>query len=304
MNMEWLNYHHLFYFWNVAREGSIAQACKRLRLAQSTISSQIHSLEDNLGIKLLDRSGRGLVITDGGRLVYRYADQIFSLGQELRNSIRGEATEQPLRLVVGISDVLPKLIAYRILEPAFTLPEPIHVICHEGRTERLLADLSVHELDLVLADSPIGQSLRVQAFSHLLVRSSITCFATKSLASAYIKGFPRSLDGAPFLMPTSDTTLRRSLDQWFHTQGIRPNVVGEFEDSALLKVFGQSGMGVFAVHTAIEDDVQKQYDVLPLGRLESIEESFYAITVERELKHPAVIAVVEAARQELFTVDG
>ncbi len=298
--MEWLNYHHLLYFWTVAREGSVARACKQLHLAQPTISGQIRALENALGEKLFIRSGRSLVLTEVGRMVYRYADEIFSLGRELVDTIRDRPTGRPVRLAVGVADVLPKLIAYRLLEPALSLPEPVQVICYEGKPERLLAELSLHGIDVVLSDAPIGPSVRVRAFNHLLGESSVSFFATVSLVSAHRKRFPGSLDGAPLLLPTDNTTLRRSLDQWFDSQGIRPRVVGEFEDRALLKAFGQAGVGIFPAPTAIEKEVQRQYGVSVVGRLESVRERFYAISVERKLRHPAVVAISEAARNRLF----
>ena len=301
--MEWLNYHHLFYFWNVAREGSVMRACQKLHLAQPTISGQIRVLENALGEKLFIRSGRSLALTDVGRMVYSYADEIFSLGRELVDTLKGRPTGRPLRLVVGVADVLPKLIAYRMLEPVFALPEPVQVICHEGKTQHLLAELSVYGLDLVLADAPIGPSVRIRAYNHLLGECGVSLFATESLASAYRKRFPHSLKGAPFLMPMGNTTLRRSLDQWFDAEGIHPQLIGEFEDDALLKVFGQSGAGLFAAPTTIEKEVKKQYGVSLVGRLESLRESFYAISIERRIKHPAVMAIIETARHQLFMVD-
>ena len=294
--MERFNYQHLFYFWSVAREGSVVGACKKLHLAQPTISGQIRTFEDALGEKLFVRSGRSLVLTDVGRVVYRYADEIFSLGHELMEVLNEQPTGKPIRLVVGIDDTLPKLIALRIIKPALSLPEPVHVICHEGKTERLLVDLATYEVDVVLTDAPIGSALRIRAFNHLLVESGISFFIKKSLASVYLKRFPRSLDGAPFLLPTSDTALRRSLDHWFNAQGIQPLVVGEFKDSALLKAFGQSGAGVFAAPTVIAEEIQKQYGVSILGHIESIRENFYAISVERKLNHPGVVAIVESGQ--------
>ena len=299
--MDWLNYHHLLYFWMTAREGSIAQASKQLRLAQPTITGQIRALENTLGEKLFARAGRNLVLTDVGRLVYRYANEIFSLGSELTEVLKGRpGGGRPVRLVVGVSDALPKLIAYELLTPALALAEPVHMICYEDRPERLLAELATSGLDLVLADAPVGSSVRVRAFNHLLGSCGVSFFGTPSLAVKYRKRFPASLDGAPFLLPLESSTLRRSLDQWFESQRVRPRVVGEFQDSALLKVFGQAGIGVFAAPTVIEKEVRRHYGVSVLGRTEAVIERFYAISVERKLKHPAVVAISEAARQKLF----
>lgn len=302
--MEWLNYHHLLYFWVVAREGSVTRASEQLYLSQPTISAQIRALERSLGEKLFMKSGRNLVLTEIGRVVFRYAEEIFSLGRELTDTLKGRTSARsvgrPVRFLVGIADVVPKLIAYRVLEPALRLTESVHVICKEDKPERLLAELAVHELDLVLTDAPISPSVKVKAYSHLLGECGVTIFATAKLATVYKKKFPALLDGAPFLLPTDNTSLRRSLDQWFETQGIRPMVMGEFEDSALVKVFGQTGIGLFAAPTAIEEEVRKQYGVQPVGHIEDVRERFYAISVERKLKHPAVVAISETARQELF----
>ena len=302
MGVEWLNYHHLLYFWVVAREGSVARASKQLRLTQSTISTQIRALEEVLGEKLFRRLGRNLVLTEMGQVVARYADEIFTLGRELMDTVKGRPTGRPVRLVVGVADVLPKLIAYRLLEPAYRLPEPIRIICREGKHDHLIAQLALHDLDLVLTDSPIGPTVRVRAFSHLLGECGVTIFGPAPLAARYRRPFPRSLNGAPFLLPTDNTTLRRSLDQWLEAEGIRPMVIGEFEDSALLKVFGQSGAGLFAAPSVIEAEVRRQYSVQIVGRVEAVIERFYAISVEHKLKNPAVVAISEAARQKLFEV--
>jgi LysR family transcriptional regulator, transcriptional activator of nhaA len=298
--MEWLNYNHLFYFWVVAREGSIARACDELLLTQPTISAQLRLLENALGEKLFARAGRNLVLTEVGRVVFRSADEIFTLGRELTDTLKGRSPGRPVRFVVGIADVLPKLVAYRLLEPALKMAEPIRVVCREDKSERLLAALAVHELDLVLTEAPISPTVRIRAFNHLLGECGVTIFGAAQIAASYRRGFPRSLQGAPFLLPTDTTTLRRSLDQWFNTQEIRPLVVGEFDDSALLKVFGQTGAGLFASPSVIEAEVRRQYGVQVIGRLADVRERFYAISVERKLKHPAVVAISEAARQKLF----
>jgi LysR family transcriptional activator of nhaA len=299
--MEWLNYHHLHYFWLVAREGSLASASKTLRLAQSTVSGQIQTLERNLGEDLFARSGRRLVLTEIGRVVYRYADEIFSLGRELQDAIKGRPVARPLRLVVGVADVVPKLVARRLLAPALKLPGPMHLVCHEDKPDLLLAELAVHNLDVVIADAPVAPSVKVRAFNHLLGECDVVFFATPRLAASYKRGFPKSLDGAPVILPTENTTLRRSLDQWFVTHGVRPKIVGEFEDNALLKVFGQAGMGLFPASSVIAQEVQRQYGVQPIGKLSGLRERFYAISVDRKLKHPAVIAISQEARQKLFS---
>jgi LysR family transcriptional activator of nhaA len=195
---------------------------------------------------------------------------------------------------------LPKLIAYRLIEPALKLADPVRIVCREDKPERLLADLAVHDLDLVLSDAPLNPSVKVRAFSHLLGECGLTIFGTKALAARYRRGFPGSLDNAPFLLPTENTVLRRSLDQWFAQHGVRPAVAGEFEDSALLKSFGERGIGLFGGPTAIEAEIRRQYSVIPLGRIEQVRERFYAISAERRLKHPAVVAISAAAREKLF----
>ncbi len=298
--MEWLNYHHLLYFWTVARHGSISRATEELYLAQPTISAQLRALEESLGEKLFARTGRNITLTEMGRVVFRYADEIFSLGRELTDTLKGRSVGRPVRFTVGIADVLPKLVAYRLLQPALQLTDPIRMVCHEGKPEQLLAELAVHGLDLVLSDAPIGPMVKVRAFNHLLGESDVTIFGPAKLAAKYRRRFPQSLDGAPMLLPTETTSLRRSFDQWCESKSIRPFVVGEVEDSALLEVFGQSGAGLFPAPSVIEGEVRRQYGVQTVGRLEEVRERFYAISVERKLKHPAVVAISEAAQQKLF----
>ncbi len=298
--MEWLNYHHLLYFWTVAREGSLVAAGKVLRLSHPTLSAQIHALEDQLGEKLFERVGRRLALTELGRVVYRYAEEIFSLGREMVDTVKGRATGQPLRLAVGVADVLPKLVVRRLLQPALTLPEPVRLVCYEDSYEKLLGDLALHTLDIVLSDAPVPPGSSVRAFNHLLGETGVSFFATKALARVHRSGFPRSLDGAPFLLPLENLTLRRSLNQWFDRNDIKPRVVAEFEDSALLKVFGSDGVGVFPAPTIIEADVCRQYHVELLGRAPEVRERFYAISAERKLKNPAIVAISQGARHETF----
>jgi len=302
--MEWLNYHHLLYFWTVAREGSVARAAEQLRLAQPTVSGQIRALEDALEERLFVRSGRHLALTDVGRVVYGYADEIFSLGRELMDTLKDRPTGRPLRLNVGVADAVSKLIAYRLLAPALALDQPLHVICREDKPDRLIADLSTHGLDVVLLDAPIPAGVRVRAYTHLLGESGMTFFAEKSRAASLRRGFPRSLHGAPMLLPTDGTAVRRALDQWLDDQEIRPLVVGEFDDSALMQVFGGAGAGIFVAPSVIEAEVRREHGVAVVGRTDAIRERFYAITVERRIKHPAVVAISERAKKELFTKSG
>jgi len=299
--MEWLNYHHLLYFWTVVKEGGVGPAAKALRLAPPTISGQVRALEESLELTLFDRVGRKLQVTDDGRVVFRYADEIFNLGRELLDTVKGRPTGRPLRLHVGISDVLPKLVCHDLLMPALRLPEPVQIVCHGDKTERLLAELAVQGLDLVLSDVPVGGNIKVRAFNHLLGECGLTFFATPDLARKYRRGFPHSLDGAPLLVPTEDSLVRRSLDHWFESIDVRPHLVAEFDDSGLLKSFGQGGEGIFGVPSVVEAGVRKQYGVQVVGRTEEVVERFYAITVERRIKHPAAVAISESAKQNLFT---
>ena len=298
--MQWINYHHLLYFWMVAKEGSIADAAKRLRLSQPTISTQIRMLEEVLEVELFDRSGRRLVLTEAGRVAYRYAEEIFSLGREMLDVLHDRPTDRPLQMVVGVTYVIPKLIAYRLLMPALAHEQGIHVVCREDRFDRLLGQLARHELDLVLSDVPIGPDISVKAFNHPLGSCGVTFFGAPGLAQKYKRGFPQSLDRAPFLLPMPGSSVRRELDRWFDELEIRPEIRGEFDDSALLKVFGQSGTGVFAGPTAIEREIKRDYNVQVIGRTDTIQEHFYAITVERRLKHPGVVAISESAKATLF----
>ena len=299
--MEWLNYHHLLYFWVVAKEGSLARASQELRLAHPTLSGQIHRLEEALGQQLFTRQGRHLVLTEVGRVAFRYADEIFSLGREFLDTVKGRASGRPLRLVVGVADVLPKSMVHRMLEPAFRLAEPVRVICREDRsTEAFLGELAVHAVDVVLSDAPAGPGTAVRAFNHLLGESGTTFYAAPQLAEACRRGFPRSLDGVPFLLPGGNAMLRRPLEQWFAAQDIRPQVVGELDDPALVQVLGEAGLGVFATPSVVEEDVRQRYQVQLVGRAEALQQRFYAISVERQIRHPAVLAICEAARRDIF----
>jgi LysR family transcriptional activator of nhaA len=253
-----------------------------------------------LGVKLFDRVGRNLVLSPSGQEAYRYADKIFSLGRELKDRFTGDFADRPPRLIVGIADAVPKLVSRRMLAPALRMPLPAPIVVHEGAPERLLAELALHELDLVLSDSPVPSTVMVRAFNHLLGECGVTLCAAAKLAAAYRRGFPRSLDGAPFLLPLANASLRRSLDQWFEATGVRPLVRGEFADSALIKDFGQAGHGIFAVPSAIEHDVARQYAARVIGRVPSIRERFYLISTDKKLRHPAVAAIAEMARHELF----
>jgi LysR family transcriptional activator of nhaA len=292
--VEWLNYHHLLYFWVVAREGSIAAATKKLNLTQPTISAQLRLLEESLGEKLFAKVGRGLVLTEAGTIALRYADEIFALGRELRDTLRDRPTGGPIRATVGIADVIPKLVAYRILRPVFGKGAEVAVVCREASSERLLALLAQHEVDLVLTDAPAaGTPLR--AYNHFLGESGTTFFAQPEIAASVKKNFPQSLAGAPLLLPAAGTQIRRALELWFDANAIEPRRVGEFDDLALMTAFGGGGTGIFPAPTVIEEEIETQYGVRAVGRLPEVRERFYAVSAERKVKNPIVSVITSAA---------
>lgn len=297
--MDDLNYHHLLYFFVVAREGGVSRASQLLHVTPATVSIQVRELERALGARLLRKEGRGLVLTETGEEAYRYAETIFSLGRELVDAVRGRPIGQPLLFRVGIKDVMPKLVAYRLIEPTFKLAEPMRLVCLEGDFPRLIADLAVHKLDVILSDTPLDPQFKVRAFSHLLGESEVVIVGSEEHSRRLANGFPDSLDGAAWLLPTENTVLRQSLNLWFEERGIRPRVVGEFADSAMMKTAGKAGLGVFAIPIAISREVKSMYGVESIGRISTVRERFYAISAERRLKHPAVLAISEAARQRI-----
>ena len=294
--MEWLNYHHLLYFWVVARKGSIARAAEELRLSQPTISNQLKSLEASLGHPLFERRGRGLVLTDVGRTVQRYADDIFRTGRELQQAVKGIPTRDRLPFAVGVVDAIPKVMAERMLQAAVDGVADLRLSCREGPLPDLLAALALHELDLVLSDAPPPESVRVKAFHHLLADSGVVFLAAPRLAGLR-KGFPGSLEGAPVLLPAEGAALRKGLEGWFEARGVTPLVTGEFDDGALLKAFGARGLGVFTAPALFERELCEQYGVSAIGRTDEVRERVYAITVERRLRHPAAAAIADAARR-------
>lgn len=303
MSLDWLNFHHLLYFRAVAREGGVVRAAQQLRVSPPTISAQIKQLEAQVGDRLFQRAGRRLVLTDLGRTVLHYADGIFDLGEELKVAVRHGDGPLPSRFTVGLSMVVPKLIAHRLLEPALQHDAAYELYCIEDKPESLLAGLATYSIDLVLSDAPRGAQAAVRAFDHLLGECGVSFFAAPELAAAIAPGFPRSLDGAPMLLPTPIAALRTTLEHWFQDLGIRPRAVASFDDSALMKVFGATGSGVFPAPTVIEDEVEQQHGVRLVGRAEDVRERFYAISVERRLRHPAVVAISEGARDRLFVCE-
>ena len=294
--MEWVNYHHLLYFWLVAREGGLARACAELRLAQSTVSKQIHQFEDALGHALFTKSGRRLELTESGRVVFRYADEIFGLGREMLDTLKDRPVGRPITVTIGIADVLPKSVSERLLAPAFQLPEGVRMVCREGEPRRLLADLALHDLDMVLADAPATPDVKVRGFNHLLGSSGVHFFATQELVRGSRAKFPAVLGELPLLLPTENSALRRRLDQWFDGIGLRPQVVAEFEDSALLEAFGARGVGAFPAATVVGGELRRHHGLRPIGEVPGVTDSYYAITVERRIRHPAVSAICERAR--------
>lgn len=297
--MDWLNYHHLFYFWTVVREGSVSHAAEHLRLAQPTVSAQIKQLERSLGQTLLERQGRRVAPTEIGRLVHRYADEIFHIGRELQETLKGQPTGRAVRLRVGVANAVPKLIVFRMLRPVMEHNRAILLSCHEGQPEQLLTQLATHAIDVVISDEPAAPHPGLKVFSHLLGESTITFFAAPTLARRLRRNFPNSLHDIAMLLPTPLTALRRSLDQWFDHLQLRPRIGGEFDDSALMKAFGQAGTAVFPAPSAIAAEVCRHYGVAIVGTTEAVRERYHAISVERRVTHPGVVALSKAARAEL-----
>ncbi|MCU0649706.1 MAG: LysR family transcriptional regulator [Gemmatimonadaceae bacterium] len=295
-----LNYHHLFYFWSVAREGGVTRAAERLGVSEPTISTQVRALERSIGEQLFARRGRNLVLTDVGQMAARYAEEIFGLGREFVEAVASGTAGRSLRFRVGIADGVPKLVAFRLLQPALELADPMTLVCQDDSPDRLLAALGTHAIDLVITDAPVS-GLPIRAYNHPLGESDMTVVGAPALVERYRRGFPRSLDGAPFLLPGEASAVRRPLEQWFSERGIRPQMVAYFADSALLKTFGQAGVGLFAVPTVIVRETRKQYGVQVLGRIKEVREQFFAISAERRLKHPAVVAIAESARTRFLT---
>ena len=298
--MEWINYHHLYYFWMAANAGTVTAAAELLHLARPTVAAQIKELETSFGEKLFEKRGRGLVLTDFGTQVHKYADEIFSIGHELREFVKTGHSGSRKRFVVGLPDVVPKQVAFQLLKPALHMEERPRTVCYEGKLPDLLSDLALHKLDLIISDAPAPTTMEFKVYNHKLGECGLSMLAVPSLAKKYRRGFPHSLTEAPCLLPTDHTAVRRSLDIWLDEKEIFPEIVAEFEDSALLKVFGQHGEGIFPVPTAIEDVVKKQLGVHLIGRIEDVRDKFYAISAEKRVHHAATLMIVKQARNELF----
>jgi LysR family transcriptional activator of nhaA len=298
--MEWLNYHHLRYFWTVARKGGVRKAAEELHVSQPSISAQLRVLEESLGQKLFRRSGRNLVLTETGQLVLNYADEIFSAGRELMNAVKQRPGKHPVRLNIGLTDAFPKLIAWQILRAAFRSDEPVHVVCREGELGPLVNHLQAHRLDIVLADEPASSTLKTKTFNHRLGDSGLTFCAVPAVAAKLRPNFPQSLNGAPALLPATNMGMRAALETWFDTHEIRPRLVGEFEDSALMEVCSSGGRGFTVVHTVVDRTAIKHYNLRVIAKVKDCRSEFYAITAERRVKHPAAVAITEHAYSHLF----
>jgi LysR family transcriptional activator of nhaA len=299
-----LNYKQLHYFWSVSKAGSITRAAEQLHLTPQTLSGQISKLEKALGTELFRRAGRRLELTAAGKAALSHADEIFEIGNELEALLRDRAGSDELPFRVGLADVVPKSIAYRLLAPAIRLDDPVRLICHDDKMERLFAELAVHHLDLVIADRPLPSELGVRGYSHALGRSAVSFLAAPELAERYRREFPRSLERAPLLIPGGNAAVRGALARWLNEHSLQPHIVGEFEDTALMKAFGQAGVGIFPVPAVTADEVRSQYGVETVGCIEEVTVAYYAISLQRRLTHPAVVAVSTAARQNLFLEAG
>jgi LysR family transcriptional activator of nhaA len=297
--MDWLNYHHLRYFWTVAKEGSLARAAAKLHVSQPSISEQIRELEEALGEKLFRREGRNNVLTEAGQIVFGYAEEIFALGRELLGAVKQRPGAKTLRLYVGVADSFPKLVTNEILKPAFTLPQMVHVVCREGKLEDLLAQLAAHRLDLVLADEPASSSVNLKVFNHPLGATGTTFCAERKLAVRLKANFPQSLHEAPALLPVDNTALRRALDSWFRDHQIQPQVVAEFEDLALMNVMAMEGRGFIAVPTVAAKDALTHYGFHKFGEAADCRVQLHVITAERKIAHPAVTLITNRSRELL-----
>jgi LysR family transcriptional activator of nhaA len=293
---EFLNYHHLRYFWTVAKEGSLRRASEKLRVSQPSMSTQIKLLEASLGEALFRPSGRSLELTEFGQLIYGYAEEIFTLGSEILRSTKQAPSVRSLRLHVGIVDSFPKLMSYDILRPVFEHRPPVRLVCHEGKLADLVSQLNTHRIDVVLSDEPASPGVAGKVFNHVLGSSGVTFCAMPGFAGKLKGRFPRNLNDAPALLPTQNCSLRRSLENWFRNTGVQPRVVAEFEDAALTKIVATSGHGFIVVPTVVASEAVERYGFVPIGRTKEVETQFYAITAERRFTHPAILAMTESLR--------
>lgn len=298
--MNTLNYKHLRYFWMVAKTGSIAKAAQQLYLTPQSVSGQLTEFAGVLGVELFRRAGRNLEITDAGRQILSYADEIFSIGDELLEAIHDQRAKKSIPLRVGVADSVSKFVAYRLLEPALKLAEPVRLICREGRLVSLLSELSVHRLDMIIADRPMPSHLNVRGFNHLLGESGLTVFGASTLIENLVGDFPRCLNQAPFLLPGDDAAIRPKLEQWFYKQNLHPLISGEFDDSALMKSFGQAGTGLFVAPSTNASHICEHYKVHIVGTIDAVLEQLFMISTERQLTHPAIVAISEKGREDLF----
>lgn len=295
-----MNFKHFYYFWKVATAGGVMRASEELHITAQTISGQIQLLEESLGTELFARQGRRLELTDAGRLALGYADEIFSLGAELQEALRVHSESRQISFRVGVADAVPKSLAHRLLAPAIQLEGAVRIVCREWKLDSLLSELAVHRLDLVIADTPLPPSVSVQAYSHRLGESGMSFMAAPALAARCRDAFPACLDDQPMLLPGEDAPVRHRLLRWLEKQKLHPRIAGEFDDSALMNAFGQAGTGVFIAPTVLEQEIETQFGVETIGRTEEVGSEFFAISVERKLTHPCVLAITQAARDRLF----
>jgi LysR family transcriptional activator of nhaA len=294
------NYKHLYYFWRVAHDGSISKASQTLHVTPQTISGQLSLLEESIGSAVFEKEGRGLVLTDLGKVVLRYADEIFELGRELSDVLRGAPAVGASEFVVSAASALPKTIVFKMIEPALHLPHEVNLVCKEGPVEAILADLAIHKVDMVLSDTPLSAGYKIKAYNHFLGESSLAAFAPAKTARSIKRNFPNSLNGTPLLLPTSQYAIRKDLDAWFEEQAIFPLLRGQFDDSALIKSFAQAGEGVFFMPRLIAEEICENFNVRVVGEIPEVSQKYYAISTERKVKHPAVAAICDNARTSLF----
>ncbi|MFZ6818899.1 transcriptional activator NhaR [Undibacterium sp. Ji22W] len=295
-----LNFKHLRYYWTVAKTGSITKAAEKLHLTAHAVSGQINEFEHSLGVELFKKNGRNIELTDAGRRILVYADDIFNSGDQLLDALRDHLQARRRTFRVGIADTVPKVIAYRLLQPAIELEEPVRLNCREGRLDLLLAELALHRLDVIIADRPMGTQTSIRAYNHLLGKCGLTVFGTSTLAKKYKGSFPACLQHAPFLIPGEDVAVQAKILRWMEEWELHPIIVGEFDDGALMKAFGRAGAGFFLAPTAMKKEICSQHNVVAIGDVPNIVEEIYLITIERRLNDPAILAISQAAKHDIF----